>query len=280
VSKDPTEELIAPFFTNFRYSLALDVPTMIRFLVAEKKFMMVAIGLRANQDIVAAVVAAAKEDPVSAFDVIPMDEDPEVKKRCAIRVLRSLTRASAEAVAKKLVENYGGAGVDVPALFQHLPDGLSIAQLGVILAEFTKTKTETAAEQRKSFDGSKDGIFRAQKLEQEKPPFISTLGSTELCEKCKTPLLQERGLVYPCGHVIHSRCADKIAELAPTVAGDKPIRMAADCPFCGFLSVRMLGAPFTNPRGEGDANPWTTDKDQLMRLADDSKWRLLGAMRV
>jgi hypothetical protein len=279
VSKDPTEELIVPFFVKFRYSLALDVPAMIRFLVAEKQFMMVAVGLRANQDIVGAVVVAARADPVSAFDVIPTDEEPDVKKRCATRILRSLTRDSAEAVARKLVENYEGAGVDVPTLLQYLPADLLIAQLAVILAEFTKTKTDTAAEQRRSFDGSKNGILRAQKLEQEKPPFISTLGSTELCEKCKTPLLQERGLVYPCGHVIHSRCAEKIAELMP-IAGPRPVRMAADCPFCGFLSVRMLGAPFTKPRVEGEVNPWTTDKNELIRLADDSKWRLLGAMRV
>jgi hypothetical protein len=179
-----------------------------------------------------------------------------------------------------LVEKYGAAGVDVPTLFQYLPANLPIGQLAAILAEFTRTKTETSDEQRRSFDGSKNGIDRARKLEQEKPPFISTMASTELCEKCKTPLLQERGLVYPCGHVLHSKCAEKIAELLPTAAGERPIRMAADCPFCGFLSVRMLAAPFTNPRGEGEANLWTTDKDQLMRLADDSKWRLLGAMRV
>jgi hypothetical protein len=280
ISRDPTEELIEPFFTQFRRSGHLDVPAMVRCLVAAKEFKMLAVGLRANHEIVMAVTAAAKGDPVSAFDIIPQTEDPEVKKRCATRILRSLTRTDAEKVARRLVEGYAGAGVDVPTLLQFIPDDLPVAQLAVVLAEFTKTKTETAAEQRRSFDGSKNGILRAQKLQAERAPFISSLASTEPCEKCKTPLFAQPGLVYPCCHVLHLKCAEKIAKLLPMALGDKPLRLEDDCPFCGFLSVRMLAAPFVKPTSENGVDPWTVNEKELLKAADDLRWKLLPSLKL
>jgi hypothetical protein len=280
VSRNPTEELIEPFFTRFQYSSDLDVPAMVRCLAAEKQFIMLAVGLRANHQIVGAVAAAAMGDPVSAFDVIPQTEGPEVKKRCAIRILRSLTRTNAEKVARRLVESYAGAGVDVPTLLQFIPDDLPVAQLAVVLAEFTKTKRETAAEQRRSFDGSKNGILRAQKLQAEHAPFVSSLSSTEPCEKCKTPLFAQPGIVYPCGHVLHLKCAEKIAKLLPAAPGDKPLRLDDDCPFCGFLSVRMLAAPFVKPVSESGIDPWTVNLEDLLRAADDSRWKLIPRLKL
>jgi hypothetical protein len=278
VSKDPSEVLIEPFFRDFAHSKNGDIPAMSRCLITEKQYLMLAYGLRTNKDLVGAVAVAAKGNPVSAFDVIPLNTEPELKKRCATRILRSLTRENAELVAKKLVEEYAGAGVDVPTLLQFLPDDLPIAKLDVVLAEFTKAKDIAAEEQKSRFTGSQSGIKNAQKLMDARTEKISSLSSTEPCEKCRRPFFSEPGIVYPCSHVLHLKCAEKIAKMVPLLSGDDPINITADCPFCGFLSIRLLDSPYAQrPEGSSEIDPWSTDFDRL--LADEGGWKLLSALK-
>jgi hypothetical protein len=288
VSKAPSEALIEPFFKKFAYSKDGDIPAMARCLITERQFLMLAYGLRANNDLVGAVAVAAKGDgpkgdaaqgdAVSAFDIIPPGIEPELKKRCAMRILRSLERKKAELVAQKLVNEYAGAGVDVPTLLQFLPDDLPIAKLDVVLAEFTKAKNVAAEEQKGRFTGSKSGIERAQKLMANRTEKISSLSSTEPCERCKRPFFSEPGIVYPCSHVLHMTCAAKLAKMVPLLSGDDPIDIKADCPFCGFLSIRLLASPYARPpEGESEADAWSTDFDRL--LADESIWKRLGGLK-
>jgi hypothetical protein len=278
VSRNPQEGAIEQFFQRFANGKDGDIPAMSRCLIAEKQYLMLAYGLRANRDLVGAVAVAAQGDAVSAFDVIPLNTEPELKKRCATRILRSLKRERAELVARKLVDGHAGAGVDVPTLLQFLPDDLPIAKLDAVLTEFTRAKRVAEEEQTKRFTGSRSGIEGAQKLIASRTEKISSLSSTEPCEHCKRPFFSEPGIVYPCSHMLHLKCAEKLIKKVSVMTGDEPIDIKADCPFSGFLSVRLLDSPFAKrPEGRAEIDPWSTDFDAL--LADPGIWKLLSGLK-
>jgi hypothetical protein len=92
--------------------------------------------------------------------------------------------------------------------------------------------------------------------------------------------LAQLGVVYPCGHVLHLKCAEKIVKLLPMALGDKPLRLEDDCPFCGFLSVRMLAAPFVKPASESGVDPWTVNERTLLKAAEDSRWKLIPVLKL
>jgi hypothetical protein len=188
--------------------------------------------------------------------------------------LRALPRADAEKAARALVEGEGGAGVDTPTLLSFLPDTLKVAELATVLAEFTEAKTEESNRQQKSFTGSRNGIQVARALQDQRSDNVCSLSSTELCERCKQHLLPESGIVYPCKHVLHFRCAEQIGKIIPRDPDEPPIDLTSDCPFCGFLSVRMIDVPLgIAPEGSA-GDPWSTNVDELLARLDEPKWKL------
>ena len=277
IAKQPDKDRIETFFRDYYTQSPDDISFTIRSLSAAKHFQLLAYGLAARNDPIGAAYMAAREDPASAFDFIPADTPSDVKKRCETRILRSLRQEDAEKLAKTLLDRYRGAGVDMATLLQFIPADTMVSDLAVALAEFVDFNVKRTEQQRHNLDEALEGIHRAQMLKKEREDKTVKLPSTQLCTKCKRPLFTEKGVVYPCSHLLHMRCAqqmaDVIEERGKSQFEDVKVDVTTDCPICGFLSVRMIDLPLI-PKPKG-VDPWTIDPLELPRLLDKRKGKHL-----
>ena len=276
ISKQPDRERIETFFRDYYTTATDDISFMIRSLAATKNFKLLAYGLAARNDPILAASMAAREDPACAFDFLPADMEPDLKKRCEMKILRSLPQEDAEKLAKTLLDRYRGAGVDMATLLQFIPADTMVSDLAIALAEFVDLNAKRTEQQRHNLDEALEGIRRAQMLKKEREDKTVKLPSTQLCTKCKRPLFTEKGIVYPCSHLLHMRCAQKMADVIQERAryDEVKVDVTTDCPICGFLSVRMIDLPLI-PQPKG-VDPWTVDPHELPSLVNKGKSKHLG----
>lgn len=160
--------------------------------------------------------------------------DNETKKRCIYTILRSVEPEKAGELAKNLIyrlsydsenENQldnnennetidSRKGIDstILMLMEFLPYDTKIGDLTLPITEFTKQKRKETEEQDKNINKALAGIVKisSQLKEQKNSENTIVLHSTEICEKCKKPFFKEPGIVFPCSHMLHVRCARQL----------------------------------------------------------------------
>ena len=110
------------------------------------------------------------------------------------------------------------------------------------------------------------GCDKADKFLNDYEDKAVKLTSMTSCSQCKKPIFTEAGIVYPCSHILHYRCA---MDVARQIKNDK-IDFTADCPICGFLSIRLIDQPFGVDKA---SDPWSVEPEKLQNLVTIQKRR-------
>lgn len=163
--------------------------------------------------------------------------DNETKMRCIYAILRSVPPEKAGVLAKNLIyrltydksnadstlaesssdnsdafDSRKGMDSTILMLMNFLPYDTKINDLTIPISEFTKQKTHETKEQEKNKNEALAEIDKVSALlnDQLKDDNTIILHSTEVCEKCKKPFFGEPGIIYPCSHMLHVRCAKQL----------------------------------------------------------------------
>ncbi|OHT05206.1 hypothetical protein TRFO_27143 [Tritrichomonas foetus] len=268
LAEKPTEDLVNKFFIEYRYSSNYEIQFLIRSMLASHQYLRLSTGLMKIMDYDNATLVASKGDPSFAFDLIAQISDPEERKFCATRILRSLTLSNESGkIARKLLEKFDKCGIEASLLMQFLPKDTPSSDLSNVIKDFTTKNVELSKEQQSKIDESLSGCDKAEKLIKGIEEKAATLASTTLCEKCRKSLFTEPGIVYPCSHILHQKCAQDLVNYIQLEPDEKPIDYSIDCPICGFLSVRLIDQPFKTPGVSIERDPWSIDQGRLMSIA-------------
>ena len=243
IAKSPNVEQVKQFFIKYSDSNTGEIPFIIRSLNHEQQYEMLVHGLTAIKKYVLAAIFAAKGDPISSFKIIPDDIDNETKKRCAFACLRIINKAQAGELAQQLIYRYSGSGSDTTFLFQFLLNDTPIATLSSPLAEFSHQKNVSFKKQQKNIDDALSAINKASELIKCDEHRVVVLTSTELCEKCRKPFFGEKGLIFPCSHMLHVKCAELMIKSLQNHSNNRS-NFFLDCPICGIVSAHLMDAPF------------------------------------
>ncbi|OHT14808.1 hypothetical protein TRFO_42872 [Tritrichomonas foetus] len=264
MAREPHPQYITQYFGLY----PSDTQVLIRSLFSAKHYMELANGIRSIQyfeDLLpSAVGIAAYGSPELAFDLIPENVSLTLKRRCALRILRSMKREDAEAVAKKLLSAF--SGIDIATLIEFLPESATVAEVSKAIYRYSAKNQMVALEEKKKSDEALKGIADSNELVSSKPPNIVRLYKYHGCSRCGRPLLNEQGIVYPCSHALHRHCAEEACVGLNTKPGEY-IDVTLDCPICGFLCMRMMSEPFEPERGKpGFIDPWAVDEFTLSQI--------------
>lgn len=251
------EEIIDDLVKNFCYNSLFtvsDVEFAVRCLIDEKKFKQAALALIEKGEYIYAAGVLSHGDPEKAFDLIPTDISIDVRRRCVLRILRSMNRKDAEKLAQKLLNS--SSGVDIITILEYLPDNTKIAELRKIIPVYIDKNKKIAEEQNQIKEDALKGINDSNELAKIRKDQVINLPNMQLCSRCGKRLFTETGIVFPCMHAFHVDCLQVFNQ-------DK--EKCLDCPICGFSSVRMIDQPF-EPDWDCRNDPWTTDENELRRL--------------
>ena len=139
---------------------------------------------------------------------------------------------------------------------EYLPNSTTGAELLKFVNNFGENYTKYSSDLRKNIDEAIDGCDKAEKLVKNCEEKAVKLTSMTSCSQCKKPIFTESGIVYPCSHILHYKCAK---ELANQIKNEK-IDFTADCPICGFLSIKLIDQPFILDK---DSDHWSVDPVKL-----------------
>lgn len=252
-SDEATDDLIRSLCYNSQFSAA-DVEFAVRCLVDAGKFGHAALVLIEKGDYVYASSVLSHGDTDKAFDLIPTDISIDVRRRCVLRILRSMNRSDAEKLALRLLNS--SSGVDIITILEYLPDSTKISELRRIIPVYIAKNKRIIEEQNRVRDEALRGINDSNKLAKARKDRVISLPNMQLCSKCGKRLLTDAGVVFPCTHSFHDDCLSALSE-----SGEEHL----DCPICGFSSVRMIDQPF-EPDWGSRSDPWTTDECELRRI--------------
>lgn len=258
-SDDINKDLVKKFFILHRYSEEYEIQFLTRSMLASRQYLMLADGLMEIQDYLGATMAASKGNSFLAFKLIANIRNPKTQKRCAQRILRSMNSNDTAIVASYLLENYEKSGVEPGLLLEYIPSETIGEKMSNFVQNFGENYTKDSEELHKKIDEALVGCETAEKLVRECEEKAAKLPSMTSCSQCKKSIFTEAGIVYPCSHILHYKCA---MELASQIKNEK-IDFTADCPMCGFLSIRLIDQPFNKNK---EADPWSVDPTKLAAL--------------
>lgn len=259
LAKHPDQELVNNFFIEYRYLSHFENEFLIRSMMANRNNLTLANGLMKIQEYYSATVIAAMLSPEYSFDLIAKIKDKEIRKRCATRILRSLNEKDSGIVARYLLRHFEDCGVDYDMVLKYLPDETIGAELGNFVDSFSKNNTLASKEQQENINEALVGASKAAQLISDSKEKSTRLHSTSICSQCKKPFFTESGIVYPCSHLLHVKCANDIIRKF-----DPKINPESDCPICGFISVSLIDQPFLDKPKGTQADPWSVDPNVLL----------------
>lgn len=239
---------------------SMAVEFMCRSLTSQQRYSDLAEGLKQRGEYVRAAGVAALGDPDSAFNYLPgNDVDIVVRRRCASRILNSLSRETAEKiVADRLLDSE--YGIDIATLIEYLPDKIEVKELSQTVACYNADQKEICRTQEKMQNDALEGINVINKLSKERIDDMMNVKPYQPCSVCCKSLFTEQGIVYPCQHSVHDKCARELTKGMKISEDD----LTKSCPICGILSVRMIDEPFGDLGDEVD--PWSISKEDLEKL--------------
>ncbi|KAK8896433.1 tethering complex subunit [Tritrichomonas musculus] len=282
-----------------------DIEIMLRSLFSKKRYSEAAHGIcsHANfQDLLpTAVGILSKVSPQEAFAIIPDDVPLPLKRRCALKILRSMKREDAEVVAQKSLLN-SISGIDAATLIEFMPQTTTVGKVSKAIKRYVNRNLSVEGEEKKKSEEALEGIRLSNDLVEKREPQVVKLYKFSICERCGRPLLNEPAVVYPCSHALHTQCAlelfNNVLFISPTmsinmnnvnnnnnsyytnsnnnfstssfdlnnVSNSKlQIDLTADCPLCGFLCIKMINEPF-EPNRDPSKDEWETDQMTLSKL--------------
>ncbi|KAH0786048.1 Pep3p [Histomonas meleagridis] len=250
-------DLIKNFCRRDSNSSKEDIDFLVRCLVDAKKFKMAAIGLFEREEYAYASGVSA-HDPINGIDLIPSNISIEIRRRCALRILRSMDRKDAEKVAKKLLEST--TGIDIITILEYLPNDTKIGGLRKVIQTYIDKNIQIAKEQKKKKEEALKGINESNEMVRVKQDQLFHMKRMQTCAKCGKLLLTDIGVVYPCGHALHKNCIKGFC------SKDKNNGTCADCPMCGFSSIRMITRHFDPYPNSQYIDPWTVDEGELRKI--------------
>ena len=233
--KPDSDDVVIQFISDNSLNQSL-TSFMARCLLAEKRYRTLSLGYqKCNQHRKAAQVAAIG-DPALAFDF--MDPMPAtIKKKTAMRVLRSLDRSVAEKVAsEKLLHTML---CDMGTVIEYLPDTTKVGELAEIGTDHILHQTALYEQCQDEINESCRGILDANNFADANTRDDFRLSPYQMCLRCGKPLLTEKCVIYPCMHHFHQRCAEEMVDIDIS-----PDEVTHACPLCGLLAVRMIDQPF------------------------------------
>ena len=236
--------------------------TLLRSLCSAKLYLEAAKCICQDQEFLPfAVGIAALKSPEDAFDLIPPNAPITVKRRCALRILRSIKKDDTAIVAKKLLTSTNL--IDMVTLIEFLPGTTSVREVSKSIYKYSINNQDAAKEEKKKSDAALKDISDTNELISTKSANVVKLFKYHTCSKCGKLLLNETGIVYPCSHALHQHCASEILETFPQSFGQE-MNISDDCPICGFVCVRMIDHPF-EPECENQnfVDPWSVDRETL-----------------
>lgn len=294
MAKIPDSLCINQYFKNY----SLDTEIMIRSLLSSKRYSEVAHGicsLENNQDLLPMAVSIySKVSPQKAFELIPEEAPLPLRRRCALKILRSLSREDAEVVAQKSLLN-SISGIDAVTLIEYMPQTTTVGKMSKAIKRYANRNLIIEDEEKKKSEEALEGIRNSNKLVEQKEPQVVKLYKFSICYRCGRPLLNGPAVVYPCSHALHIQCALEIFNdylfVNPNIPSDNDNRnsitnsnrnysstsfelgnnnnpkpdLNADCPLCGFLCIKKICEPF-EPDRDPSKDEWETDQFTLAKL--------------
>lgn len=270
MAKHPDPLAINQYFKFHNF----DIEIMVRSLFSEKRYIEAAQGITYmdNDNLLSTAVAIASyKSPSAAFGLIKESAPASLKRRCALRILRTMKRDDAEAFAKhNLLESF--KGIDPTTLIEFLPNSAKVEELSKVIFTYSQKQQTMEKEENKKQAEALKGISLSNDLDQNRIPETIRLFKLDACSKCGRPLLNEPGIVYPCSHKLHMRCAKSLFDDLPynpisshSVNANEKLDLDADCPLCGFLCIGMMSEPF-EPNRNPSQDRWSTDPSVLSNL--------------
>ncbi|KAH0789440.1 Pep3p [Histomonas meleagridis] len=256
-SEDVMIELVKNLCRKDSNSSKADIDFVVRCLVDEKKYKLAAIGLFEREEYIYASGVSAL-DPENSLDLIPIDISIDIRRRCALRILRSMKRKEAEQVAKKLLNET--SGIDIITILEYLPSDTKIGSLRKIIPIYIDKNMKIAEEQKQKKEEALKGINESNEMVKVKKDQVIMLKSLQTCTKCGKLLLTDGGVVYPCGHAFHENCVRELNNK------EKIEENCSDCPMCGFASIKMICQPFDRVPYDKYADIWTVEESELKKL--------------
>lgn len=297
IAKYPDSLLINQYFTNNPN----EIDVMIRSLLNSQRYFEVAHGIcsigNKSDLLLMAVSILSKVSPQKAFDLIPEDIPLTLKRRCSLKILRSLKREDAEVIVQKTLLN-SISGIDAETLIEFMPQTAKVGDLSKTIKRYVNRNLAFENEEKLKSEEALVGIQNSNELVEKKEPSVIKLYKYSTCDSCGRPLLNEPAVVYPCSHAFHIRCALNIFNNVLFVDPNYPPKnnsnnnnsnnnlssnstfcsssalfnlnnskpdLNADCPLCGFLCIKMISHPF-EPNRDPYKDEWATDQETLSRL--------------